>query len=155
MIKSCAVALIDLLPGELLLIVTDCYSMNDTSSNNKLKINSLRRLWNAFVYSIKGLRSTWSSEQAFRQEALAAIILIPIAVVLPVSLLTKFVLVASVFAVLIVELLNSAIEAVVDLATEDHHPLAEKAKDAASAAVFLSLVFLLGLWTGVLYSCFA
>ncbi len=128
--------------------------MNDNSSSKKIKIGVVLKLWKSFVYSINGLRSTWSTEQAFRLEVYTAMILIPIAAVLPVPLLTKLILLGSIFALLIVELLNSAIEAVVDLVTEDYQPLAEKAKDAASAAILLCVVFLLVLWAGVLYSCF-
>ncbi len=128
--------------------------MNDISSDKDVKIGVVLKLWKSFVYSINGLRSTWSTEQAFRLEVFAALILVPIAVILPVSLLTKLILLGSLFALLIVELLNSAIEAVVDLVTEEYHPLAEKAKDAASAAILLSLIFLSVLWSGVLYSCF-
>ncbi len=128
--------------------------MNDISSDKDKKIGVVLKLWKSFVYSINGLRSTWGTEQAFRLEVYAALILIPIAVVLPVSLLTKLILLGSIFALLIVELLNSAIEAVVDMVTEDYHPLAEKAKDAASAAILLCLIFQSILWFGVLYSCF-
>ncbi len=112
------------------------------------------RLKKAVVFSIKGIKSTWAGEEAFRQEVVIAAILIPLAFYLPVSMAVRFILIASVFGVLIVELINSAIEAVVDLCTEERHPLAGKAKDAGSAAVFLALIFTGAVWAIVLYFCY-
>ncbi len=112
----------------------------------------LLRLKNATIFSVMGIKSTWE-EEAFRQEIVIAAILIPIAFFLPVSMAVRFILIISVFMVLIAELINSAIEAVVDLYTEVHHPLAGKAKDAGSAAVFLALILSGLVWAIVLYLC--
>jgi len=110
----------------------------------------LRRLINAFGYSISGLRATYHLEDAFRQEVALAAVLIPAALLLPVAATSRALLVASVFLVLIVELVNSAVEAAVDRISLDDHELAKRAKDIGSAAVMLSLVCLTIVWIVVL-----
>lgn len=107
----------------------------------------IRHFWNAFKWSLKGIRAALKTETAFRQEVIAAIILIPVAVVLHLPVGTRVLMVGVIFLVLIVELLNSAIEAIVDLVSPDYHELAGKAKDCGSAAVFLSLVLTMVVWT--------
>jgi len=108
------------------------------------------RLINALRYSISGFDSAFRHEEAFRQEALLAVVLIPIALFLDVGGLAKALLVSSVIAVLIVELLNSAVEAAVDRISLENHRLAKRAKDIGSAAVFLSLVNVAVVWGLVL-----
>jgi diacylglycerol kinase (ATP) len=110
----------------------------------------LRRLWNALRYSLAGLRAAYQHEDAFRQEVLLAIVLIPVAVVAPTSPIGKALMIGSVLLVLIVELLNSAIEATVDRISLEDHNLAKRAKDISSAAVMLSLVNLAVTWALVL-----
>ena len=110
----------------------------------------LRRLWNAFGYSLAGFRAAYKHEDAFRQEALLALILIPLAIWLPVSLIGRALMIASVLLVIIVELLNSAIEATVDRISLDSHDLAKRAKDIGSAAVLVSLVNAVVIWGLVL-----
>jgi len=110
----------------------------------------LRRLWNAFGYSLAGFRAAYTHEKAFRQEALLAAILIPLALWLPASNPGKALMIASVLMVIIVELLNSAIEATVDRISLDSHDLAKRAKDIGSAAVLVSLVNLIVVWGLVL-----
>ena len=110
----------------------------------------LRRLINAFGYSISGLRAAYRLEDAFRREILLAAILIPAALLLPVAATGRALLLGSVFLVLIVELLNSAIEAAVDRISLDNHELARVAKDIGSAAVMLSLVCMTLIWIIVL-----
>jgi diacylglycerol kinase (ATP) len=110
----------------------------------------LRRVLNAFRYSMDGLRAAYAHEAAFRQEIWLAAVLIPLALWLHAGALGRALMIASVLLVLIVELLNSAIEAVVDLASPDVHPLAKRAKDAGSAAVFLALVNVAVVWLLVL-----
>ena len=110
----------------------------------------LRRVWNAIGYSLHGFMSAYRHEEAFRQEVLLAVVLIPIALVLDVSGVGKGLMVASVLLVLIVELLNSAIEAAVDRISLDRHRLAKRAKDIGSAAVFLSLLNVAVVWGLVL-----
>ena len=112
----------------------------------------LKRLRNALRYSLAGFAAAYRNEQAFRQEVLLALVLIPLAIILPVSHIGKALMIASVLLVLIVELLNSAIEATVDRISLDHHSLAQRAKDMASAAVMLSLINLAAVWLLVIYS---
>ena len=99
----------------------------------------LRRIWNAFHYSLDGLRAAWRHEDAFRQELWLALILVPAALWLGESGVAKAVLVGSLALVLLAELLNSAIEATVDRISLENHNLAKRAKDIGSAAVLLSL----------------
>ena len=100
----------------------------------------LTRICNALLYSLSGLGAAFRHEQAFRQEVVLALILLSIALLLPVNPLGKALMIASVLLVLIVELLNSALETVVDRVSLEIHPLAKRAKDMASAAVLLSLI---------------
>jgi diacylglycerol kinase (ATP) len=110
----------------------------------------LRRLINAFGYSISGLRAAYRLEDAFRQEIVLAALLIPAALLLHVAATERALLLASVLLVLIVELLNSAIEAAVDRVSLDNHELAKVAKDIGSAAVMLSLACMTTVWVVVL-----
>ena len=89
----------------------------------------LRRVWNAMFYSLEGLKAAYRHEDAFRQEFWLAVVLIPLALFLPSSGLGKALMIASVLLVLIVELLNSAVEATVDRVSLEHHRLAKRAKD--------------------------
>lgn len=111
----------------------------------------LRRVWNALFYSIDGFRAAFAHEDAFRQEAILAAILIPVALFLPASGVGKALMVASVLLVLIVELLNSSVEATVDRISLENHRLAKRAKDIGSAAVFVSLVNVPAVWLLVLF----
>ena len=110
----------------------------------------LRRLFNAFGYSLAGFRAAYKHEDAFRQEVLLAIILIPLALWLPGSGIGKALMVGSVLLVIIVELLNSAIEATVDRISLENHDLAKRAKDIGSSAVLVSLVNVGVVWGLVL-----
>lgn len=112
----------------------------------------LERLWRAFGYSAEGLGAALKNEDAFRQELILAVILIPVAWFCHVPGFAKAVMIASVMLVLIVELLNSAIEAVVDRISLENHQLAKRAKDMGSAAVLLSLVNVVIVWLVVLTS---
>ena len=111
----------------------------------------LRRVWNALHYSLDGLRAAYACEDAFRLESLLAVLLIPLAFFLPVSGIGRAVMIASVILVLIVELLNSAVEAVVDRVSLERHPLSKRAKDVGSAAVLLSLLNVAMVWGCVLF----
>ena len=108
------------------------------------------RLFNAFGYSLAGFRAAYKHEDAFRQEVLLAAILIPLALWLPVALLGKALMVGSVLLVIIVELLNSAIEATVDRISLENHDLAKRAKDIGSSAVLVSLINVIVIWVMVL-----
>ena len=120
-------------------------------ANSRKGKTGLRRLWKAFFYTAAGLSAAARHEDAFRQELLLAAVLGPIALLLPVALIAKALLIASLFAVLIAELLNSAVEATVDRVSLERHPLAGRAKDYGSAAVFLSLANLVIVWGLVLF----
>ena len=111
----------------------------------------LRRIWNALFYSLDGLAAAFRHEDAFRQEVLLAVILVPAAFFMPASGTGKALMIASVLLVLIVELLNSAVEAAVDRISLENHLLAKRAKDIGSAAVFLSLVNVPVVWLLVLF----
>jgi len=111
----------------------------------------LRRIWNAMFYSIEGLRAAYRHEDAFRQEVLLALLLIPLALFLAPSGLGKALMIASVLLVLIVELLNSAVEATVDRVSLEHHRLAKRAKDIGSAAVMMALANAVVVWLLVLF----
>ena len=110
----------------------------------------LTRLWNALFYSLDGLSAAFRHEDAFRQEVLMALILIPIAVHAPATGTGKALMVASVLLVLIVELLNSGIEAVTDRVSLEDHVLAKRAKDMGSAAVMIALINVPVVWLLVL-----
>jgi diacylglycerol kinase (ATP) len=110
----------------------------------------LRRLLNATRYSLDGMRAAWTNEDAFRQEALLAAVMIPVALLLPVGMIEKILLVGVVVLVLIVELLNTGIEAAVDRDSLEINPLGKRAKDYGSAAVMLSLVLAGGTWLAIL-----
>lgn len=109
--------------------------------------SSLRRLFYATRYSKQGLVAAFKSEAAFRQELGLFILLLPMLYFLPLSLEFKLILFTANCIVLIAEILNSAIEAVVDLISPDFNDYAKKAKDMGSAAVFLSLLLSASLWT--------
>ncbi|HPR08702.1 MAG: diacylglycerol kinase [Zoogloeaceae bacterium] len=110
----------------------------------------LRRLINAFGYSMNGLSTAFRVEDAFRQEVLLAAVLIPLALWFDVSGVERAILIASVMFVLVVELLNSAVEATVDRVSLDSHSLAKRAKDIGSAAVFVALLNAAAVWALVL-----
>lgn len=106
----------------------------------------LSRLWHATGHSWRGLKAGWR-EPAFRQELLLAAVLVPLALWMSPSWLETVVLIGSVVLVLVTELLNTAIERAVDRIGPEWHELSGVAKDTASAAVLLSLVFCTGVWT--------
>ncbi len=106
----------------------------------------LRRLINAFGYSVDGIKAAYKNEDAFRQEVRLAIVLIPLAIYLGKNGIEQALMIGSVMLVIIVELLNSSIEATVDRVSLDHHKLAKRAKDIGSAAVLFSLVNLAVVW---------
>lgn len=110
----------------------------------------LVRIWNAFRYSVAGLRAAYRHEDAFRQEVLLAAILIPAALLSPASELGKAIMIASVLLVIVVELFNSAIEAAIDRISLDRHRLSKRAKDIGSAAVLIALLNVATVWALVL-----
>ena len=105
-----------------------------------------RRIPSAFRYSAAGLTAAWQNEHAFRQELAVVVPGCIVALLLPLSALHKLVLIAVLLLVLIVELLNSAIEAAVDRVSLDRHPLSKTAKDFGSAAVLLAFALAFATW---------
>lgn len=127
--------------------------MNNLDSNSQAHEESpfkgktgIRRLMNAFGYSLEGFRAAFKHEDAFRQEVFLAIILIPLALYLESEALHRILMIGSILLVLIVELLNSAVEAVVDRVSIERHALAKRAKDIGSAAVFVALTNVVMTW---------
>lgn len=112
----------------------------------------LQRIWLAFGYSAEGLIAALKNEDAFRQELILAAVLIPVAWFCHVPSYGKAAMIGSIMLVLIIELLNSAIEAVVDRISLENHQLAKRAKDMGSAAVFLALINVVMVWFIVLFS---
>ncbi len=111
----------------------------------------LTRLLNALGYSRDGLAAAWKNEAAFREEVLLAAVAIPLALFLAQTGVDRALLIGSIVFILVVEILNSAVEAVVDKASPEHHELAKRAKDMGSAAVLLSLLNAAVVWACVLW----
>jgi diacylglycerol kinase (ATP) len=107
---------------------------------------SFMRVFRAMQYSEQGIRSAWRDEAAFRQELVVVLLLAPLTIWLHLPKLDTVVLLSLMGLVLVAELLNSGLEAVVDMATPDFNALAGKAKDCGSAAVFVTLLMLAGAW---------
>ena len=118
----------------------------------KANKTGLARIFGAFVYSADGFASAFRNEAAFRQELALFIVLLPVLYFFPISLLFKCLLFSANTMVLVVELLNSAVESIVDLVSPDYNIYAKRAKDMGSAAVLLSLLLAASLWAGALFS---
>ncbi|MDQ1922613.1 diacylglycerol kinase [Massilia pseudoviolaceinigra] len=116
--------------------------------------SGFKRILAATSYSIDGFKSAWAHEHAFRQELMVVVVGAIVALVLPVSSFQKLFLIAVLVLVLIVELINSAIEAVVDRVSLERHPLSKNAKDFGSAAVMLAVLIAIASWTVVLFNRF-
>jgi diacylglycerol kinase (ATP) len=116
--------------------------------------HGIKRIVRATGFSMKGLKAAWVHEAAFRQELMLAIVMLPIALWVDVGAVERLLLILTLFMVLIVELLNSAIEAVVDRVGSEIHPLSGQAKDIASAAVFLTLALCGITWLAILVPLF-
>ncbi|AXA94297.1 diacylglycerol kinase [Massilia sp. YMA4] len=127
--------------------------MSEPVSEFKSK-SGLKRILSAFFYSVDGLKSAWRHEHAFRQELTLFVVGGIVAMLLPISAFQKLALVGVLVIVLIVELINSAIEAVVDRISLQRHPLSKNAKDFGSAAVLLSCGLALATWVVVLFNRF-
>jgi diacylglycerol kinase (ATP) len=111
----------------------------------------LRRMWNAMSYSLAGLRAAYRHEDAFRQEFWLAFLMIPLTFFLPADGTGRALMIASVLLVLIVELINSAIETAIDRISLENHSLSKRAKDIGSAAVMIALINVLATWGLVLF----
>lgn len=128
---------------------------SDPSSANPQKSRSgLNRMWHALGYSVAGLRAGWE-ETAFRQETLAAVVLLPLSAWIGRTWVETALLGGSALLVMIVELLNTGIETAIDRIGPEWHELSKRAKDMGSAAVLLSLVLCIGIWASALFHRFA
>lgn len=116
--------------------------------------SGLKRIVSAMGYSIEGLQAAWRNEHAFRQELFVVVLGTIVALFLPISAFQKLFLIAVLVLVLIVELINSAIEAIVDRISLERHPLSKNAKDLGSAAVMLAVLIALASWCVVLFNRF-
>ena len=116
--------------------------------------SGMRRIFLAFTYSLDGIRSAWKHEHAFRQELIVFLIGTAVALLLHISAFEKLMLIGVLVLVLIVELINSAIEAVVDRISLERHPLSKSAKDFGSAAVLLAFLLAAAAWAVVLFNRF-
>jgi len=108
------------------------------------------RIINAFKFTLKGVQSAWSNEEAFRQEALVLILVIPAGLFIPETFLQKGLFICAWLLVLVIELLNSAIESVVDRIGYGKHPLSGQAKDMGSAAVFIGICLAVIIWVSII-----
>ena len=127
--------------------------MDQSSSEFKSK-GGLKRIVSAFRYSMDGFRHAWLHEHAFRQELMVVVPAAVLALLLKVSAFQKLALIAVLGLVLLVELINAAIEAVVDRVSLERHPLSKAAKDLGSAAVALAITMAAATWAVVLYNRF-
>lgn len=116
--------------------------------------SGLKRIFSAFFYSIDGFKNAWKNEHAFRQELVLVIIGAVVALAMPVSAFEKLMMIAVLVLVLVVELINSAIEAVVDRVSLERHSLSKNAKDFGSAAVLLTFLIAVATWAVVLFNRF-
>jgi diacylglycerol kinase (ATP) len=121
----------------------------NSSANPQKSRSGLNRMWHALGYSMAGLRAGWG-ETAFRQEAVAALVLLPLSAWIGRTWVETALLGGSVLIVMIVELLNTGIETAIDRIGPEWHDLSKRAKDMGSAAVLLSLLLCIGIWGGAL-----
>lgn len=128
-------------------------SSTDTPVNPQKERTGLNRVWHAFGYSLAGIRAGWG-ETAFRQECIAAFILVPLSFWLGRNWVEVALLAGSVVLLMVVELLNTAIETAIDRVGPEWHDLSKRAKDMGSAAVLLSLLIAVGIWAAALYQRF-
>ena len=118
--------------------------------NPQKERKGLSRVWHAAGYSLAGLNAGWG-ETAFRQEAVAALVLLPLSFWLGNNWMETAILAGSVIALMVVELLNTAVETAIDRVGLERHELSKRAKDMGSAAVLLSLIFCAGAWLAAFY----
>jgi diacylglycerol kinase (ATP) len=118
----------------------------DTLESPHKGTRGIKRLVNAFFFSLAGLVTAYRHESAFRQEVALVVVLLPLACILPVGAIERVLLIGSLLLILIVELLNSGVEAAIDRISFDTHRLSKRAKDLGSAAVLMSLVLMAVTW---------
>lgn len=128
--------------------------MSTAPANPQKDRTGLNRIWHAAGYSLAGLRAGWA-EAAFRQETIGAVFLVPLAFWLGRTWVETALLVGSVVALMVVELLNTAVETAIDRIGPEWHDLSKRAKDMGSAAVLLTLLLAAGIWAAAAYVRFA
>lgn len=126
-------------------------TLQPPESKEDLKKRSFRNFLDSVRYSIEGFFAALKHEPSFREDILFAVLLVPFAIILPVNAVSTALMIASLFLIIIVELLNSAIEWVIDYLRPERHPLAKRIKDMASAAVFLSYLNCIAVWAIILW----
>lgn len=125
--------------------------MSIPGAPSEVKRRSFRNFIASVRYSIDGFFAALKHEPSFREDLLFALLLVPLAIILPVNAVSTALMIASLILILIVELLNSATEWIIDYLRPERHPLAKRIKDMASAAVFLSYINCIVVWTIMLW----
>ena len=115
--------------------------------------NLIGHIKNAFIYTFAGLKAAWKNELAFRGEVVVVTIMLPLGIWLGRSAVERALLIASILLILLTELLNSALEAVVDRIGPERHELSKRAKDMGSAAAFISMVTAALVWIIIVVDC--
>ena len=122
---------------------------------SKTGVTGFKRIVNAGKYSLQGLKAAWINEAAFRQELILTVIMTVTAILLPrLDVLSRLLLVLMPWLVMVVEILNSAIEAVVDRTGDEWNELSGRDKDLGSAAVFIMLLLTAAVWIVILFNCY-
>ncbi len=117
----------------------------------ELKRRSVRNFFSSIRYSVDGFLAALKHEPSFREDLIFALLLVPFAIILPVNAVSSALMISSLILILIVELLNSAIEWIIDYLRPERHPLAKRIKDMASAAVFLAYINCIVVWLNMLW----
>ncbi|MGB0938363.1 MAG: diacylglycerol kinase [Colwellia sp.] len=128
--------------------------MHQENQSEKPNGIGLTRIFKAFRCSMLGFKSAYTHEAAFRQELILAVILLPLSFLVSQNALQLAALICSILLLLLIEVVNSAIEAVVDRIGPEHHELSGRAKDLGSSAVFLAFIILLCIWASIIYHNF-
>jgi diacylglycerol kinase (ATP) len=126
--------------------------MDAPAEPSSLKRRSFRNFFSSLRYSVEGFIAALMFEPSFREDLIFAIILVPFAIILPVNAVSTALMIAALFLIIIVELLNSAIEWTIDYISTEKHPMAKRAKDMASAAVFLSYLNCIVVWLIIIFA---
>jgi diacylglycerol kinase (ATP) len=126
--------------------------VNAPDEPTSLKRRSFRNFFSSLRFSVEGFFAALKLEPSFREDLIFAIILVPFAIILPVNAVSTAIMIAALFLIIIVELLNSAIEWTIDYISTEKHPLAKRAKDMASAAVFLSYLNYVVVWLIIIFA---
>jgi len=126
--------------------------MDAPAEPTSLKRRSFRNFFSSLRYSVEGFLTALKLEPSFREDLIFTIILVPFAIILPVNAVSTAIMIAALFLIIIVELLNSAIEWTIDYISTEKHPLAKRAKDMASAAVFLSYLNCVVVWLIIIFA---